>query len=72
MITQNQRLCGTLHSKKHAQSISENGKSYSSESLYSPECSIKYINENRNLDICVADHNKGAVVVVSKAGTFRF
>lgn len=57
---------------KHAQSIPENGKSYSSESLYSPECTIKYINENRNLDICVADHNKGAVVVVSEAGTFRF
>uniref|UniRef100_K1R1I3 Tripartite motif-containing protein 3 n=1 Tax=Magallana gigas TaxID=29159 RepID=K1R1I3_MAGGI len=40
--------------------------------LYSGNCIIKYITENRNHDICVADNGAGAVVVVNEDGKIKW
>uniref|UniRef100_K1R4J2 Brain tumor protein n=1 Tax=Magallana gigas TaxID=29159 RepID=K1R4J2_MAGGI len=40
--------------------------------LYSGNKAIKYITENRNHDICVADCEAGAVVVVNQDGNLRW
>ncbi|XP_078341316.1 uncharacterized protein LOC144627645 isoform X2 [Crassostrea virginica] len=40
--------------------------------LYSGNNKIKYITENRNRDICVADWEAGDVVVVNQVGQLRF
>ncbi|XP_062571120.1 tripartite motif-containing protein 2-like [Saccostrea cucullata] len=43
-----------------------------SKPLYSGKNRIKYITENRNLDICLSDWEACAVVVVSDTGNLRF
>nr|XP_034319012.1 uncharacterized protein LOC117687043 [Crassostrea gigas] len=40
--------------------------------LYSGNSKIKYITENRNHDICVADYGAGAIVVVNQDGGLRW
>lgn len=40
--------------------------------LYTSGMLRKYVKENQNGDICVADCNAGAVVVTDRAGKFRF
>ena len=54
---------------KEKQTIQWNDQS---QPIYSSSTNTKYLTENRNLDICVADFSACAVVVVSAAGKLRF
>ena len=61
-----QKSCVTLATQREKNIKWDNqGKAYTSDI-------IKYLSEIRNLDICVADHDARAVVVVSLAGTLPF
>eukprot|EP00105_Crassostrea_gigas_P035775 XP_019919923.1 PREDICTED: tripartite motif-containing protein 2-like [Crassostrea gigas] len=60
------RYCSSKGKEKQSVQFDTNGLP-----LYSPG-GIKYINENRNEDICVSICWASAVVVVSRVGKFRF
>lgn len=55
--------------EKHAIQFDEKGRPLYS---YNRICDTKFICENKNLDICVADFYARAVIVVSQAGKHRF
>lgn len=40
--------------------------------MFSGNTKIKFINQNRNLDICVADSRANSVVVANQSGKLRF
>lgn len=54
-------------SEKQTIQFDEEGKP-----LYSGNFKIKCLTESRNMDICLADYEAGAVVVVNQAGKLRF
>nr|XP_022300416.1 uncharacterized protein LOC111108673 [Crassostrea virginica] len=81
-VTSNSELLVTMYSDDETQCKVERFSSFTAKQtiqfdeegqpLFSENGKIKYINENRNQDICVADCDAGAVVVVNHAGKLRF
>lgn len=81
-VTSTGDLLVTMFSANHSQSKGVRYSGYTEKQsiqfydkgkpLYAGNNEIKYITENRNYDICVADCLAGAVVVVNQEGKLRF
>ena len=65
--TQAKIVCYNASLEKQTIQFDDKGKPF-----FSGNSKIKYLKENKNLDICVADSEAGAVVVVSSEGKLRF
>lgn len=65
--TKSKVVCHFSNNENQTIQFDENGKP-----LYSGNSKVKYISENKNMDICVADSRAGAVVVVNQSGKLRY